>query len=410
MKKIRVALIVLTIALIATPLFSNGQTEDTITVWIPGDEVEYGFYFDALASYQEKMQNEGKDFNYVVEQQPWSDYWVKLPLEVNNKRGPDLFLTHWAYDENLRGICKELKLSQSEKNMFYVSDLYLGTNGEPVYIPTTFVSKVMYVNRSLAPNFNVENALTWDGFVEELKKLVPGSNSKDALAEGIIPFQYAFQMLYDLRYSEGKTFTDENGKSKLDNTGFAFLKSLDDMKISSYIERSGAGDELNNATAAVVYGEPWMEFWASPEVKDSIEAFPVPGSYTTKALELSFGINKNVSDERFEVLNGFVKYMLMDKDVNTSIVKGSSGTPNLKNLTVEYRPESAGYANVNTKHALLLIPPVVYEDVISNMIEDWEGLGGTKTTEQVIKDANFAASSIDLSGLKAMEDEFRTSL
>ena len=196
----------------------------------------------------------------------------------------------------------------------------------------------------------------------------------------------------------------------LDETGLSFLKSLDDMGIASYLERGGADSELNNATAAVVYGEPWMEFWASPEVKDSIEAFPVPGGLTTKALELSFGINKNVDEQRFALLQGFVKYMLMDKTVNASIVKGSSGTPNLKGLEVAYNPGTAGYANVNSEDSLLLIPPVMFEDVVSNMLGDWEGLGGTKSLSQVVKDANTAASAIDLSGLKAQEDAFRNSL
>ncbi len=410
MKRKHTILTILLILIVSFSLYAGGQKEDVVTVWIPGDEVEYGFYFDALESYKVKMESEGNAFNYVIEQQPWSDYWVKLPLEINNKRGPDLFLTHWAYDENLRGVSKELNLSAKEKALFEVTDLYLGAGGQPVYIPTTFVSKVMYVNRDLAPNFDVAKASTWDGFVEELKKLVPGSGSPDALKEGIIPFQYAFQTLYDLRYSEGKTFTDISGKSALDATGLQFLKSLDDMGITSYLVREGADTELNNATAAVVYGEPWMEFWASPEVKDSIEAFPVPGGVTTKALELSFGINKNASDERFELLQGFVKYMLMDEKVNASIVKGSSGTPNLKGLDISYEPGTAGYANMNSKNSLLLIPPVVFEDVVSNMLGDWEGLGGTKSLSQVVKDANVAASAIDLSGLKKQEDKFRNNL
>ncbi len=49
-----------------------------------------------------------------------------------------------------------------------------------------------------------------------------------------------------------------------------------------------------------------MEFWASPEVKDDLEAFPVPGNYTTKGLELSFGINKNVNEADYQVLNDYV--------------------------------------------------------------------------------------------------------
>ncbi|MGD6730469.1 MAG: ABC transporter substrate-binding protein [Pleomorphochaeta sp.] len=416
MKKLKTMLILFVIlASISMPIFSSGEKENSkedmkITVWIPGDEEEYGFYFEALASFKEKMENEGKSFDYVIEQQPWGDYWTKLPLEVNNKRGPDLFLTHPAYDENIRGISKELSLSDAEKAKFAVTDLYLGPNGEPVYIPTTFVSKVMYVNRALAPNFNTANCKTWDGFVKELEKLLPNSGSADALAEGIIPFQYSYHMLYDLRYNSGKTFTNRSGNPTLDDTGFDFLKSLDDKGVTNYVARESAEDELNNATAAVVYGEPWMEFWASDKVKDVIEAFPVPGKHTTKALELSFGINKNISGAKYELLNEYVKFMLMDKDTITSIVKGSSGTPNLKGLVVDYKAGTAGAANVNTSNALLFLPSQPFEVIVKNLMADWEGLGSTKTREETVKNANYAASQIDLNVIKVQEDLYRDNL
>ncbi len=410
MKKLKTVVIILTIlASISMPIFSSGQNESSqedlsYTVWIPGDEAEYGFYFDALASFKEKMEKEGKSFDYTIEQQPWGDYWTKLPLEVNNKRGPDLFLTHPAYDENLRGISKELTLSDSEKAKFEVTDVYLGEGGEPVYIPTTFVSKVMYVNRALAPNFNTANCDTWEGFVDELVKL------KATLAEGIIPFQYSFHMLYDLRYNEGQTFTDANGKPMLDDTGFDFLKELEDKGVCNFVARGGTEDELNNATAAVVYGEPWMEFWASDKVKDDIEAFPVPGKHTTKALELSFGINKNVSGVKYEMLNDYVKFMLMDEDTITAIVKGSSGTPNLKGLKVQYEAGTAGAANVATADALLFLPSQPFEVVVKNLMADWEGLGSTKSRAETVKNANFAASQIDLDVIKVQEDAYRNNL
>ena len=392
----------------AAALFvSCGGGSKGITVWIPGDEVEYGFYFDALTSFQGMLEAEGREFDYVIEQQPWGDYWVKLPLEINNGRGPDLFLTHWAYDENLRGVTRELELSGADKGRFEMVDLYPGAKGEPVYVPTTFVSKVMFVNRALAPNFDVDAADTWEGLRDELAKLVPESGGPDALAEGVVPFQWSFHMLYDLRYDAGLTFTDREGVFRIDDTGFDYLAGLEEAGISRFIEGSDPSNELNNATAAVIYGEPWMEFWAADAVKGSLEAFPVPGSATTRALELSFGISKNVDDERFALLNEFVRFMLMDEGVNADIVQGSSGSPNLKGLQVSYSPGSAGAANLASDHARLFIPSAAFEDVISNMLEDWEGLGGSKGLNEVLEDARRAAEGVDMSAPAGMEDRFR---
>ena len=396
-------------ALLLALAFSSCGTESAekkpVTVWLPGAELAEGFYPDALESFQKKLEAEGRKFDYIVEQQPWGDYWTKLPLEVKNGRGPDLFFAHWAFDQNMRGAAKEL--SGAELGQFEVTDLYPGENGKPVYIPTTFVSKVMYINRALAPNFDVTAAQSWEGLRDELAKLVPGSGSPDALSEGVVPFQWAFQMLYDLRYDAGLTFTDPNGQFQIDETGFDYLASLEERGISQFIERSRPSDELNNSSAAVIYGEPWMEFYAAEDVKGSLEAFPVPGSATTKALELSFGINKNADEERSALLNEFVKYMLTNKKVNASIVRGNSGVPNLRGLQLEYRPGSAGAANLKSDHARLFTPTTPFENVIEQMLGDWDGLGGTKTTEEVLQDARTAAESVDLTAIAAMEDRFR---
>ena len=69
--------------------------------------------------------------------------------------------------------------------------------------------------------------------------------------------------------------------------------------------------------------------------------------------------------------------------------------------------EGGGAANLKSDHARLLIPSVRFEEVIGQMLGDWDGLGGTKTTEEVLQDARTAAESVDFTALAAMEDRFR---
>ncbi len=100
----------------------------------------------------------------------------------------------------------------------------------------------------------------------------------------------------------------------------------------------------------------------------------------------------------------------MDASAITAIVKGSSGTPNLKSLEVDYEKGTAGFANVNTEKALLFLPPQPFEAVVKNLMADWDGLGGTQNRVDTVKNANFVASQIDLSLIKTQEDLFRNDL
>ena len=74
---------------------------------------------------------------------------------------------------------------------------------------------------------------------------------------------------------------------------------------------------------------------------------------------------------------------------------------------MSYSPGSAGAANLASDHARLFIPSAAFEDVISNMLEDWEGLGGSKGLDEVLEDARRAAEGVDMSAPAGMEDRFR---
>ena len=182
---------------------STQEKDMTVLIWIPGDEVEYGFYFDMFKNYQKHLASQGKDFKYKIEQQPWGDYWTKLPLEVNQGRGPDLFLSHVAYVELLESIVRPLSFSDDVLSKFKVSDLYVDSNGAPYFIPTVFVSKIIYVNTNIVSDW--ENyPTTWEDLIQKAKIYVDKE-------KGIIGFDYPFHILWDFAYQNNKYLTDNNG-------------------------------------------------------------------------------------------------------------------------------------------------------------------------------------------------------
>lgn len=368
-----------------------------ITVWIPGDENEYAFYFNMFENYKKHVESNGGKFEYKIEQQPWGDYWTKLPLEINNGRGPDLFMPHMAYADVLLPISKELNFSSDLLNKFKVTDLYLGENGKPVFIPTLFVSKIMYANANIVSDM--------EKYPDRWKDFIELSKTYNDVENGVIGFDYSFHLLWDLGYQNGHMLTNENGV-EFNATGLKQILEWTKNGAVDYLQfgKGSPEDSIYENSAAFIYGEPWMEFWAPETAK--LRAFPVPGGMTHNYSELSFGINKNVNDAKYEVLNNFIKFMLTDTKTITDIVKGNSGVPNNKEIEVTYEPFTAGDAvkkTFDSNQTNLSVPPSGLESVYRTMLESV--LSGTPI-DTAINEAKINADGLDVSRLQDMESRF----
>ncbi|MFV0440217.1 MAG: extracellular solute-binding protein [Lachnospirales bacterium] len=384
---------------------SSSVSEDTVTVWIPGDEVEYGFYFDMFENYKEHIESQGGEFDYVIEQQPWSDYWTKLPLEVNNGRGPDMYLAHDSYMDVLLPISKELDLGDEILDSLDVKGLYLGENGKDIFVPTVLLTYVMYANTDVVGDIE-EIPETWGEFAELAKGYTDSNN-------GIIGFDYNFNILENLQYNDKVTFTTEAGDIEFYSTPYETLKKWQDEGVTDYFNYGNGSPEktLNENAVAFIHSATWVEFWSEDEVKARMKAFPVPrlneDGYYKAVGEPTFGISKNVSDEKFEVCNDIIKFMLTDEETVTNIVKSNSGVANNRNIVVEYEPYTAGDAVTKTfetgKTAFSVLPTGL-EDVIKANLE---GVLMGDDVNQVIENAYINLEGVKVERLKLMEDDFR---
>lgn len=387
----------------------KGETDDTIMVWIPGDETEYGFYFDMFENFKQYKEAKGETFNYTIEQQPWSDYWTKLPLEVNQGRGPDMFLAHDAYMDVLIPISQEINLSDETLNSLAIKGLYPGENGKDLFVPTVLVPFVMYANADIVTDY--ENyPKTWDELSVQALKYTDKANN-------VIGLDYSQNILMDLNYQNGVTFTSEDGTAYFEDTVFNELIDWQNQGFTDYFTFSNGKpqDSLNEGVAAFIHGETWMEFWAPEEVKGRMKAFPVPSTngdddFARIMGEPTFGINKNVTGEKYDTLNELVEFILTDEQTITAIVKGNSGIANNSNITVTYEPFTAGDAAVKTfenRKTLYSIPPSGLEDINRTAMES--SLMGDKM-ETVISNAYTNSKGLSLDRLTKMENEFRDDL
>ncbi len=379
--------------------------DDVITVWIPGDEVEYGHYYTMFENYKVYAESQGKEFNYVIEQQPWSDYWTKLPLEVNNGRGPDMYLAHDSYMDVLLPISKELDLGDEILNDLSIKGLYTGENGKDKFVPTVLLTYVMYANTDIVGDMQ-EFPETWEELEAEAKKYADPAN-------GIVGFDFSFNTIEDLQYNDKVTFTKEDGTVEFYKAPYETIQRWQAEGVTDYFNYGNGSPEksVNEGTAAFVHSATWVEFWAEEEVKNRMRAFPVPRNseddYVKALGEPTFGISKNVSDEKYEVCNDIIKFMLTDEATVTNIVKANSGVPNNQTITVEYEPFTAGdavtksFATGKTAFAVL---PTGFEDVIRANVE---GVLMGDDINKVFENSYINMEGIKVDRLKTMEDEFR---
>ncbi len=380
----------------------TNSVSDTFTVWIPGDEVEYKFYFDMFENYKSHLEAKGETFNYTIEQQPWSDYWTKLPLEVSEGRGPDMYLAHNAYMDMLLPISQELDLGNEILDKLILKGQYVGENGKDKFVPTVLVSYVMFANKELAADDSYPT--TWDELAKDAQ-IAMENNS------GIIGFDFNYNILSDLMYNAGLSYTKDN-KPIFEKQPLEELLSFEETGVSDYLMfGNGSPEEIfNQNAAAYIHGATWMEFWAPDDIKENMVAFPVPRNDGDTDLafaltEPTFGISKNVEGERYDTLNDFVKFMLTDEKTISDIAKGNSGICNNSDIQVEYEALTAGDAVTKTFEGREIAWSVVPRDLEKLHNENLEKVITGENIEDVIKNAYVEAEKISADTLIDMESK-----
>lgn len=387
---------------------SSDSNSNELTVWIPGDDAEYWYYYDLVKAFNESQS----DYTVVVEEQPWSDYWTKLPLEVNNGRGPDIFLTHTAYKDVLLPISQPYAKSVEElSSSFQTTDTFVDENGYPYYIPTTYTPTLLYVNTDMweAAGLTKEDyPTTWEELETVATKLKDDANK-------VIGFNYSFHILWDLMYQNGETLTNADGTA---NFSKEIIQKMVDAngKYTDYIT-FGSGDvesSFLNGASAMIYGQPWMQNYfeqTQPELNFEAIALPSNGSDIVNHTfaELSFGINKNLKDDKLTAANAFIDYMLLDQTSISNISKGNNGASNnietLANQSFEDGTAGAISSEyIKNEQSVFIYVPAELEEAYKILLS--EVMSGTSIDDAIAK-AQKAAENVDLTDLTKLEDEIR---
>lgn len=408
MKKI-IASLFMAILLLTGCSSGTASTDVEMEFWIPGAEDEYGFYYDAARQYSE--EHEGVTITPV--QQPWGDYWTKLPLEIQNGRGPGLFITHTSYSDVLAPISAELEMTTGDLEALGYSntDLYLGENGNPMFIPVLYAPNVVYYNKTMWS----EAGLTEEDIPTSWDQLAKLSEQLENTDSKVIGFDYSFHVLYDLTIQAGEQLVNDDDTANFSKDALNKILSWEEAGVTNYMSYGAGSPEESflQGAAAMIYGQPWMANYFSNTMPDlEFGAFEMPaieGSdvHVTSQAELSPGINKNLDEEQMAVAQDFMNWMLSDEDVMLSIAEGNNAASSNSNYLADqnYEQSSAGAAAVSTienGNDMFVVIPSTLEDAYKVLVESVIANDGASIDSDIEK-ANSSVGNTDLTMTKELE-------
>ena len=172
---------------------------------------------------------------------PWEDYWTKLPLALDGENGPALFNIHNSYHENLINYLAPLDIPIEDLQADFTGvDAHI-IDGKVYYIDYGMMTGTVYYNKDMWEAAGLTEAdipKTWDEMREVAKKLT--IKNGDQIVQAGLNFNGDFHQNYllGLNYQLGENIFKEDGTTP--NVNSDTMKQIMQMLVdftnaSSYI-------------------------------------------------------------------------------------------------------------------------------------------------------------------------------
>ena len=281
-----------------------------------------------------------------VVNQPWEDYWTKLPLELQSGSGPAIFNVHNSQHDNLIAKMEPYDIDAADLEADYTGAAAHVIDGETYYIDLGLMSGSIFYNTEMWEAAGLTDAdipETWDEFREVAKTLT--IRDGDELRQAGFSFNGAGQTLQmGMSYQLGQDLFAADGRTpQVDNE--ANLEVINRF-LDIYADGSGDPDFGASATesfgqgqAAMIYAWGWFSSTMRndyPGIEWSAFQTPVPTAGETPYAfdryngESTFGINANADAAEKEVAQDFLRYFLTDEKSMKDLALSFSVFPSYK--------------------------------------------------------------------------------
>ncbi len=279
---------------------------------------------------------------------PWEDYWTKLPLALDGENGPAIFNVHNSYHENLINYLAPLDIPLEDLQADFNGVEAHVIDGKVYYIDYGMMTGSVYYNKDMWEAAGLtENDIpkTWDEMREVAKKLT--IKEGDSLVQAGLNFNDDFHQNYllGLNYQLGDNLFLEDGKTPNVNTDN--MKKVMQMLVDMY-EVDGVGSKDFGEKCADSFGQgqsamviQWGHYYNTlkttwTDINFGVFEIPTfdgePYAYNRYNGESTFGINKNAPAEQQAVAQDFVKYFLANDEAQIAFNMAMSTFPAKKSL------------------------------------------------------------------------------
>lgn len=279
---------------------------------------------------------------------PWEDYWTKLPLALDGENGPALFNIHNSYHENLINYLAPLDIPIEDLQADFTGvDAHI-IDGKVYYIDYGMMTGTVYYNKDMWEAAGLTESdipKTWDEMREVAKKLT--IKNGDQIVQAGLNFNGDFHQNYllGLNYQLGENIFKEDGTTP--NVNSDTMKQIMQMLVDFY-EVDGVGSKDFGEKGADSFGQgqsamviQWGHFYNTlnttwSDINFGVFEIPTfdgnPYAYNRYNGESTFGINKNAPKDQQAVAQDFVKYYLANDNVQVAFNLAMSTFPAKKSL------------------------------------------------------------------------------
>ena len=306
----------------------NTDEKETLTVMCVGTEADANVDdYNAIA--EEFSENNEYGVTVEIEYYENEQYKTKLTTLMASNAVPDIFYT-WelSYLEpfvqggKVADITSYLEEDQEWKNSFADGALeLLSYDGKYYGIPTQKSLCVMFYNKEIFEEYNIEIPTTYEEFLDVCETLKNNGVVPMSLAGGTYPTSQLVEQIA-IGMSGNGLFDDlYDGKEKWNNETFIKAsQEVKDMADKGYFQDGYMGATAEEMVNAFINGETAMMFqgvWetdklAQSEIGENISAFALPPSdpqyqnISLGSVDTSFAIAEN--SEHKDAAIAFLKY------------------------------------------------------------------------------------------------------
>ena len=319
----------------------NNGDPISIDFWMWGDETLFGKIGNAYSAIHPNVT-----INLI--NNPYDDYWTKLPLMLKGDKGPALFNIHNKFHQIFINYCAPYDIPLEDLQADFTGVSSHIKDNKVYYIDYGLMSSSVYYNKDMWKAAGLTESdipKTWDELREVAKKLTIWQNGTLLQAGFNINDCISPNFLIGINYQKGQTLFSEDGKTcVIDNdvTKENFNMALDFYnkdKVGSKDFGDSGTDSFGQEQSAMTIGWGWYGSYLAalfPDINFGVFEIPTsdenPVAYHRYNGESTFGINKNADKKSQAIAQDIIRFFLANNELQKAFNQAMYTFPAKKEL------------------------------------------------------------------------------